>query len=176
VLHELLGMLANLGHHCEVARRATAVERAAGAGAPASLVTRLMRLAASPSLPTPTFVLAMHALQTLLVSTEPMALFVRGNMGAECERLLRRTAAAKDGARTLSLLQLLLNVAAQPGGAAHLLGRHSHSTPHANSAGGAICPFTSALRTLRLVTLVQQTPTLAAKMHSGHALSPRRLC
>lgn len=135
-------MLANLGHHCEVARRATAVERAAGAGAPASLVTRLLRLAASPSLPTPTFVLATHALQTLLVSTEPMALFVRGNMGAECERLLRRTAAAKDGARTLSLLQLLLNVAAQPGGAAHLLGRHSHSTPHANNGGGGarFCP------------------------------------
>jgi hypothetical protein len=90
VLHELLGLLANLGHHCEAARRATAVERAAGTGAPSSLVARLMRLAGSPTLPAPTFVLATLALQTLVLSPEPLALFVRANMGAECEQLLRR--------------------------------------------------------------------------------------
>ncbi|DBB03962.1 TPA: hypothetical protein ACH3X1_013032 [Trebouxia sp. C0004] len=115
LLHEVLGLLANLFPGCPSAQKAFA-----SSGNP-SLPQRILTLVNKPSLDLPTLELGMATVANLAGSAEGCLLLLRSPLLAKTEQQLHHLLQRRDGPRVAAFLEPLINLAAHAEGQKQIL-------------------------------------------------------
>ncbi|KAK9824474.1 hypothetical protein WJX72_010621 [[Myrmecia] bisecta] len=110
LLHELLGLLANMLPGCPSASTALCTQ------GNVPLLARLLKLLSKTQLELPSFHRVTVVLRNLAASADGAALLLKTGFLADCQRLIHHSLHAKDSARLAALLPVLVNVAAHAEG------------------------------------------------------------